>query len=386
MNAREAAYLAIMASIKEEHYASDFLERWKEKESPSPKDDHLAREIAFGTIQRKLSLDYLATQLTPQKKLNMKTKELVLLRTALYQFYFMDRIPIYAITDETQNIAKKYCHRTFCAFLNAILRKLEGSALSLPSDSLSVFYSYPEYFVEQLTKDYGLEETKRILMLGNKSAKVMARKRSAPFEVEEVKVPHAAHSKDYYIQNRTPVLLIKELSQTLDDPHRILDLCASPGGKTLLMHDLFPKAKLYANDVSEAKLQRIRENAEKYEFDVVLSCGPGELYPHNEKFDLVIVDAPCSNTGVLNKRAEARWRLTSENVQALEVLQIKLIENASELADNIWYMTCSILKEENEGIIRKSCEKFGLEVVKQLTLLPDEQGSDGGFAAALRKK
>lgn len=386
MNSREAAYLAVMASVKGDQYAADFLDFWKQKESPSSKDDHLAREIAFGTIQRKLSLDYLAAQLTPQKKLNVKTKELVLLRTALYQYYFMDRIPIYALTNETQQIAKKYCHRTFVGFLNAVLRQLETTELKLPVESLSISYSYPEYFVDQLIKDYGLEQSRAILEMGNKPAQVMARKRSTLYEVELCKVSDVADSSDYYIQNRTPVELIKELSSTIVNPQTVLDLCASPGGKTVLIHDIFPAAKLFANDVSEEKLKRIRENLTKYTIAAEVTCGPGESYPRDKRFDLVIVDAPCSNTGVLNKRSEARWRLSVENVKALEDIQLKLIENASHIGSFVWYMTCSILREENEAIVQKACQLFGLEKIKELTILPDEQGNDGGYGCAMRKR
>jgi len=386
MNSREAAYLAVMASVKENQYASDFLDFWKNKGSPSLKDDHLAREIAFGTIQRKLSLDYLAAQLTPQKKLNLKTKELVLLRTALYQYYFMDRIPTYALTNETLQIAKKYCHRTFTAFLNAVLRQLESTKLNLPVDSLSTYYSYPSYFVNQLVNDYGVVKARTILDAGNKPAPVMARRRSTLYEVELCKVSEAAYSSEYYIQNRTPVELIKELSTSVIKPQSILDLCASPGGKTILIHDIFPDAKLFANDVSEEKLKRIRDNLQKYTIEAELSCGLGETYPRNRQFDLVIVDAPCSNTGVLNKRAEARWRLSAENMKALEEIQLRLIENASHLGNLVWYMTCSILKEENERVVQKACQLFGLDKLEERTILPDENGSDGGYACAVRKR
>lgn len=385
MNAREAAYLAVIASSKEDKYASEFLDQWKQKESPSQQDDHLAREIAYGSIQRKLSLDYLATQLTPQKKLNLKSKELILLRTALYQYYFMDRIPIYALTNETQHIAKRYCHQTFCGFLNAILRKLEQTKLELPSDDLSLYYSYPSYFVKELMKDYGREETKRILEIGNKAAVVMARKRFSPFDVEKIAVADAIKSQEFYIQNRTPVELFKKLSSTIKTPSKVLDLCSSPGGKSLLIHDMYPGVHLFANDVSEEKLKRIRHNMERFQFDATLSCGPGELFPRTHTFDLVIVDAPCSNTGVLNKRAEARWRLSQENIKLLEILQLKLIENASHLAPMIWYMTCSVLKEENEVLVNKACRELGLELVMQETILPDSEGNDGGFGCALRK-
>jgi len=180
------------------------------------------------------------------------------------------------------------------------------------------------------------------------------------------------------------------LSQEIfQKPNSILDLCASPGGKTLLVHDLFPGAKLFANDISEQKMKKLSQNCQKYHLDASLSCCKGEDFVSEQLFDLIMVDAPCSNTGVLSKRPEARWRFSPETFKDLEETQLKLLGHAVTLLSpqgEIWYLTCSILDFENEKLIQQVCQKYDLQVRTQLTIYPSEAGLDGGFACALQRR
>lgn len=406
-NAREAAFLAILASVKHNQFIADYLEEWRRQTSPEGRDYNLARQIAYGATQRALTLDYMAAQLSDKKKVSLKVSERVLLRVALYQIAFLERIPIYATVDETLKIAKKHFHRNFVGFLNAILRKAANGLPELPSEefvsNLSVLYSYPEYFVQALIHHYGSEIAKKIMHAQNQPAPVMARVRTTTTKhgfalacqepvivaiIPEAELSSTGASEDYYIQNATPAVLIGNLAKQINfEPKRILDLCASPGGKLIATHDVFPKAKLYANDVSPEKLKVLNENCIKYGLDVQISCGLGEMFASPERFDLIILDVPCSNTGVLNKRPEARWRLSQENTMSLGMIQKKLITHAVEqlLAHKgqLWYMTCSILPEENEQIVAWACETFGLNILFQQSILPSSDGWDGGYACAL---
>lgn len=411
-NPREAAYLAILASIREERFAADYLESWRSTSAPSGQDFHFAQEITYGTVRMALALDYIGLQLTDKKKLSLKPKEKALLRSAIYQRVFMNKVPLYAIVNETVSLAKRYCHSTFVSFLNALLRKLEGAIPPLPQgDSpreLSTRFSYPEYYVNQLIKDYGVDNAKEILQIGNEAACTTVRIRKkgpvegvemiteAPCRVGKIKdsalLPSLATSSDFYIQNTTPATLIGNFCQQLQQrgrvPKRILDLCAAPGGKLLAVHDFFQDAKLYANDISEAKLRLIAENLHKYQVKAELSCSRGEDYVSDEPFDLIILDVPCSNTGVLNKRAEARWRLSEKAVKELEEIQLLLIKRAQSLlapGGKILYITCSILKGENEALMEKACSQLGLlSGEHQQCILPSREGWDGGFASSLR--
>jgi 16S rRNA (cytosine967-C5)-methyltransferase len=403
MNSREAAFCALLQSLKGEGYISDYLEQWFSKENPSLQDYHLAQQIAYGSAQMALGLDWLAMQASEKKKLQLKVKERALLRTAVYQLYFLDRIPNYAVLNETLILAKKYFHRYFVNYLNAILRKLSEAQFSLPQgmdiSSLSIRYSYPESFVSLLFDCYGQARTLEILETGNQPALLMARRRGQtvpmldqkivmddPFKVVEIpmdSLKNISRSVDYYIQNATPAYLIGYLCKHLKiAPQRILDVCASPGGKSIAVHDFFPDAELYANDQTDFKLLKLKENFEKYDIKATLTCCPGQELHFNEKFDVIILDVPCSNSGVLNKRPEARWRLTDENYVQLEKVQISLLEQAIRLLKplgEIWYMTCSILPKENEELVAK----VDLKVQNSHLILPNEQGWDGGFACSL---
>jgi len=407
INAREAAYLALLASLREEKFLADSLQEWNKSCQPSSIDLALAQEIAYGSCQKALSLDYLASQLSEKKKLAIKLKERALLRTALYQQCFMSRIPPYAIADESIKIAQKHCHAFFVNYLNALLRRLAQGIPALPDgdsiQELSIRYSYPIFFIQELIPNYGLEKTKEILAAGNTPAPTMFRIRPQALQIpqelivatpcpvaalkERSLLEKIASSRDYYIQNATPASLIGRLCQESPyPPKKILDLCAAPGGKLIAAHDFFPEASLWANDRTEEKMKKLSENLTKYEIKATLSSSLGENYQSSDLFDLIILDVPCSNSGVLNKRHEARWRLTSNALEKQAEIQFKLLANAKTLLapqGELWYLTCSILPKENQELIGKASRELDLSIRFQELILPNSEGWDGGFASAL---
>lgn len=410
ITAREAAYLAVLGTLRDHQFVEQALASWQLEHHPTPIDYAFAQEIAYGAVRMAMALDHLAAQLASNKKLQLKPKEKALVRTALYQHRFMDRVPLYAIVNESVTLAKKHCGTFFAKFLHAILRQLETASQTLPEgdnpQQLSIAFSYPIDFVNDLIRLYGIETAKEIMKIGNKPGPVMTRIRqggpivdglrilkegSLPLAIVEDKklLSELVRSKDYYIQNVTPVVLLEYLADGYSPPRKVLDLCAAPGGKTLAIHDLFPGASLSANDVSEKKLRLLRENFDKYQIDVQLSESTGEMLQTGELYDLIIIDAPCSNSGVLNKRPEARWRLDEAHYKALQQIQCNLIAHAANMLrpeGQIWYMTCSILYQENEWVVEHVCKANDLELVKSpKTILPNSEGWDGGFACALRK-
>lgn len=395
IKAREAAFLALFRSLKEQGYLLDFLEKWQLEANPSELDFKFAQEIAFGAARMALALDELARQLTPSRKLNLKLKEKALLRCAMYQHFYMDKVPLYAIADETTAIAKKHLSQISAKFFNALIRRLEKETPALPLGNslqeLSLRFSYPLFFVAQLVKELGLEKSVAIFKLGNERPVVMVRDRAkhTMFTVTSPEISEISKSPNFYIQNATPVALFDTLAKKNPfKPNKILDLCASPGGKLLLAHDTFKEAKLYANDVSEEKLKTLLENCQKYGVAASLFKGPGEEFVGKDKFDLIILDVPCSNTGVLNKRPEARWRLSKENLSSLTQKAETLFSHALTLLEKggrVWYMTCSILREENENFAAKMAGKFGLEILHEQLIFPNSEGFDGGYAAELRR-
>lgn len=178
-------------------------------------------------------------------------------------------------------------------------------------------------------------------------------------------------------------VLTQLLNRLPEEPKRILDLCASPGGKTLLLADRFPHAELVANDLSNHKLKRLQENLSSYGVQAEVSCGPGERYRSGEPFDLIVIDAPCSNSGTFNRRAEARWRFSPLALQELEKTQRALVRNAHKnlsSTGHLIYLTCSICPQENDNIV------VGLpKVGPSICHLPNSSGWDGGFGCLVGK-
>lgn len=363
---RERAYIALVEALKGSSFVHQSL------------TDPFARRLAIGVLQNKLLLHHYAKQLVAPNRMPKKLKERILIYMALYQHLYMDSVPTYAIAQEMVELAKAHTYRQFAPFLNAVLRKLEAFSPDSPAE-LCVRYSHPEPFVKSLTQHFGLEQTEEILRLGNEPAQIFCRHRLTQDVIKVADIGDVKDAADLYIQNPTQVELVKWLAKQTPTPSTILDLCASPGGKLIMAHDLYPHAALSANDVSEEKGQRLKENLSKYGIDARVRIGSGQSYPEDETFDLVICDVPCSNSGVFNKRPEARWRF--ETWTQLATIQLDIIRHAQKLVNKdgtLWILTCSILPEENEAL---------LPGAKSHLILPDRSGRDGGFAAIdCRKK
>lgn len=401
---REAAFLALLRWHTQGLFLWDSIEQWKQQAGPSSSDLNFAYELACGSLRMERFLDYAIKMIV--KKKPSKQKERILLRLSLYQYYFLPNIPLYAINDNMVQLAKKHCHSSFAAFLNATLRQLKREKLpAIDPKDLGTFFSYPNSFVTLLLNQYGHEKTAEILEQGNTPSPLSAicyNKRVSLDKYKSIEDPTLEKvglqmafldnpDPAFYIQNRTQPTLLAQLSLCLQKkPKRILDMCAAPGGKSLILHHLYPDAELVVNDTSEHKIERLSDNLRRFSCPAEILCQKGQTISSDTPFDLILVDAPCSNSGVLYKCPEARWRLSEESLIALAKTQMELLTNARSLLDKngkIWFMTCSILSEENESLIEKACHLLGLQVDHPPFLqLPNSKGYEGGFGCQLSLK
>jgi 16S rRNA (cytosine967-C5)-methyltransferase len=369
MKSREAAFLALIAWHKKGLFLWDSLQNWKQEENPSLRDLNFSYELACGTVRALGYLEWVAKK--HSKSLPKKQTERLLLYLGLYQKLFLQNIPLFAVVDETVELAKKHTSVPFASFLNATLRK----EIIHDNEGIVTPLCYPKYYVELLTTTYGKQKAFEILLQGNSPSPLMATRFT---ESGPINAPCDAIEKDSYIQNCTPFTLVTELAKNLQAPTRILDMCASPGGKTLLLRHLFPQATIVASDLPK-KLAILQENLKRFSCEVeVIEAGSKK----DDRYDLIVVDAPCSNTGVLYKCPEARWRLSNEATTQLVEKQLMLIAEAKALlteGGSIWYMTCSILPDENEQVVLRS----GLQEKRSILQLPNNEGFDGGFASHL---
>lgn len=331
-NSREEALIAFTLFLKEG--------RFLETNPLSP----FARNLSYGACRLLLILEKATHSIKPKK-----AKERALLYLALYENWFMDT-PGYATVSCWVELAKKI-HPSFAKFINFTLRNLKKP-----------IFKSKEAYPDILQKQNWPEEVYEVM---NEPAQLFVRDRKEKKFLKIDRLDEYLKDDRYYVQNPTPFKLIEHLASSIVAPKTVLDLCANPGGKTIALQEFFPNAEYFVNDLKE--LGDLKNNFERLHIKAHYREGDALTYPEDRLFDLVVIDVPCSNTGVLHKRPEARHRLTEGKLIELRGLQIQLLEKAKRLGKQVAYMTCSILDDEN------------LTGKNKHIIYPDIEGLDGGF-------
>lgn len=439
---RELALDLILSVEKNQSYSNLLLNTTINKNQLSPADSGLLTEITYGTIQRKMTLDYF---LQPFMKDSSKIEEWVkvLLRLSLYQMEYLDKVPDHAVLFEAVEIAKKRGHKGIASMVNGILRSIQRKGLpSLdliddPIERISVETSTPIWLVKRWSEQYGIPKTKEMceknLQAPKQTARVNLKKASREqvldlleeegYSIEASSVipegivclqGNMAHSKAFAaglftIQDESSMLVAYALGASGED--KVLDTCAAPGGKTTSIAERLTEGQVVALDLHEHKVKLIKQTAARlgldnittYAFDarkVEEKFGP-------ESFDKVLVDAPCSGLGVLRRKPDAKYAKSAEDVSRLAAIQQNILSAAAPLVKQggtLVYSTCTIDKEENDGVVQAFLAKhpqFTLdqqladrlpEKVKPLIannclqLFPQDIESDGFFIACFRKE
>jgi 16S rRNA (cytosine967-C5)-methyltransferase len=344
----------------------------------------------------------------------------------LYQIFWLQRIPDHAAVHETVELGKRLGFGPRAGFLNAVLRGFirEGAATkealkALKSSDPALGYSHPAWLVERWLARWGVEPTKQLLQWNNTPPPLFARRNSlradqptltarwteegiqfqerqwdwtSPGLVFELRShPPLADCRSFkdglfYIQDPSTLLAAEQLAPQPGES--ILDWCAAPGGKTTFIAQLMRnRGKVVAQDNQPERLQLLRENCQRAGADCVqVSMTP----PPPGEFDRILIDAPCSNTGVLRRRVDLRWRLQASEIRRLRRAQMELLAQAApklKPGGTLVYSTCSLEPEENEEVVRdflKEQSSFALENERQL--LPFADGLDGAYVARLRRK
>ena len=427
-NRRKARDIALSALSDQKSGVGNIdenLEQAFERFRVPVKERALAQELSRGTIQRKLTLDSVLSRLAKKNINRIHPVLLNIMRLALYQIIFLDRIPDYAAVDEAVKQARKRLGRHAAGFANALLRRFldSGKELVLPprsgrlSSHISVKHSHPRWLVERWIEAFGEEKTEHICAVNNlrpplfirvNRNKVSLGELLDKLETEQIESAvvdqelgairvdaHGAITRTdafkrgwFYIQDLTAMRTAKFVSPAKGE--RILDVCAAPGGKCTHVAELTENAAIVISmDRSLAKIGRVMQNVARLATVSIVpvvgdAANVSSLFKE-ESFDRVIVDAPCSNTGVLRRRVEARWRLRPEDFAYYHNLQLQFLVECAPLVKKggvLVYSTCSIDPEENQGVGESFLEKrpdFRLE--DQLAVLPSESGGDGGFMA-----
>jgi 16S rRNA (cytosine967-C5)-methyltransferase len=355
----------------EKRFVDEALERHRTA-ALSRRDRALLTTLVYGVTRWRRPLDWLIDRCAERVHPEIRQH----LRVALFQIRYLTKIPRHAAVDEAVELAKGVSRKS-AGFVNAVLRK--AADLELP-DTLGVRTSHPDWLLQRWKGRFrNLEE---ILEADNAVLPVTARTKDGMIEIEGDPAAHPGFAEgEFTIQDETSMKVAPLLAPK---PHeRVLDLCAAPGGKTTHLAELMGgKGLVVAVDLPD-RIGLIRESARRLRLENVRCvAADGAAVAFDEPFDAVLLDAPCSNTGVLARRPDVRWRLREGDIAKAAELQRKLLENAARLlkpGGRLVYSTCSLEPEENR------VDLPGLRVLREELIVPTTRASGGYMALAARE-
>ena len=406
-------------------FVEDLLETALAVAPLSSADRGLCQEIVYGVVRWQAALDWLIARKTNGRE--QKSALQNLLRLGLYQIFWLDRIPDHAAVHETVELAKQNGFGPQAGFVNAVLRGYlrEADATKnllgeLENSDPAIGWSHPKWLVAKWQKQFGEERTRQLLEWNNLPPKTFARvntlktdagkliekwceenveynfvrrdwlEENLAFELKSHPPLHSLASfRDgwFYIQDPSTLLAVRELGALPGET--ILDLCAAPGGKTTFIAQLMNNTgQIIASDISDDRLELIQENCGRLGISCVGTILSSTFNLQPATFNRILVDAPCSNTGVMRRRVDLRWRISPVEIARLQRTQLELLKLAAtklKPGGVLVYSTCSLEPEENSEVVKgflSEHKNFKLETERQL--LPFADNVDGAFVARLK--
>jgi len=445
--ARVAALKVLLQGSDREGFAQDLLDVALEEANLQPADRRLATQLVYGTLRRRGTIDALLRQAIHRDPQNVEAWIWEALRLGVFQLLYLDHVPAYAAIHETVELAQQLDMARAKGFINGILRKVSSwlsdeivdapaadaiplrdgryrrlreprlpSPKAKPADYIAAGLSLPPWLVDRWLDRFGWDETVRLgfwyaeppsiwlrvntlqtdreaMLAALKHANVQAEPGRHPQSIRLMEptpirdLPGFAEGM-FVVQDESAMHLASALNPLPGS--RVLDLCAAPGGKTTHLAELMKnQGEIVACDLDEYRLSLALQSCERLGISIVSANVLGSEQDAPEgPYDGVLVDVPCSNTGVLGRRAEARWRLKPDDIRRLVPQQTRLLLAACERVrpgGHVVYSTCSIEPEENLGVIeavRKAIPAMRFDGEEES--IPGKP-SDGGYWARLRK-
>lgn len=426
------------------------------------------KRVTEGTVERRITLDFYIDSFSKIRIAKMKPLIRNVLRMTCYQILYMDNIPDAAAINEAVRITGKRKFVSLKGFVNGVLRNISRNKdkLSLPerggklkdTEYLSVKYSMPELICSLWTEEYGFEQTELMLDAFMKVRPVMIRmderldedgmktlkakiestssnivatgneeKRSDPSCRQIViqqspilpyayKIEHTdniqylpGYDEGHFMVQDVSSMLVAETAGIKPDMN-IVDVCAAPGGKSLhAAAKLKGTGRIICRDLSNAKCDIIRENVQRMKFDNI-TVEKHDATEHDDKLvnfaDILLCDLPCSGLGIMGRKCDIRYAVSSESLSSVSILQKKIIEKVWDYCKAggiMMYSTCTVRQEENELMVKWICDNFPFERVdisdslpKELAdcktavdgyiqIFPGQYDADGFFLAKLRR-
>lgn len=433
--ARLAALEALLAVEEDQAYTGLALDGVLKKTQLSDEDRRLCTELFYGSIEKRLYLDYVIAPFVREPFTRADVLEI--LRMAVYQKLFLDRIPPNAICNEAVELVRSRGLERLCPVINGILRSfMRNGVRELPEDPmerLSIETSTPMWLLESLVGEMGVEGAKEFLSSDGKSGMaVRAGKTKYSNEMLEkwldaskLEYRKSEYTDAYIISGgamaqselfaRGQISIIGEASMLACDllkvknGARVLDACAAPGGKSCYIGDLLNgTGRVTSCDIHPYRVKLIDAYAKRVGLDNIRPRVLDMTKPRDEMseyFDYVLVDAPCSGLGVLRNKPDMKYQVSAESLSDLPQVQLSILDTAAKALKNggtLVYCTCTVLRNENQEVVKQfleSHEDFCADDIKgdlpeklkeyaqgnSILMLPQRDGTDGFFIARFKK-
>lgn len=414
VNTRELALDILIALDRQEDYSHRLLKAVLDKyDYLEGREKAFIKRLTEGTLERGLELDYYLNQYSTLSVGKMRPLIRCLMRMSVYQLLYMDAVPDSAVCNEACKLAAKRGFGRLKGFVNGVLRQISRNKNRLPLPDQernpvlhdSIQYSMPEWLVELWQREYGREITQRILQgllaihpVSLRFARSVSRMeqerlctsmREMGIEIEESPyLPYVYLAKHAEGMENLPgfqegMCTIQDVSSVLavvaagiEDTDFVVDVCAAPGGKSILAAEMASRGKVLARDLSEEKLGRIAENVNRMKaenIEIQIFDGTQTDESLLGKADVVLLDVPCSGLGVMGKKRDIKYRIKPENLDSLQNLQRQIVRASAgyvKPGGTLLYSTCTIHSGENQAMVRFLTGELGFEPVSLEEILP----------------
>lgn len=428
--ARSLALTVLENVFVNQAYSNIALNKHLKGSQLSAADKGLVTEIVYGTVARKLTLEwYLSHFIEDRDKLDSWLYILLLL--SAYQLRYLDKVPNHAVVNEAVELAKAR-KKGSEKLVNAVLRRIlrEGwpdvDSIKRKNKRDSIAYSLPVWLVSKLKEEYGEERAQAIfksLLVRNKASirvtdlsrkeeiKAVLKASDSPLAASGL-VKEQGHFAGHDLFSEGAITIQDESSQLvapalhLQGHEQVLDACAAPGGKTAHIASYLTSGKVTALDLYDHKLDLIQENAQRLGVaDQVQTKKKDARKVHEffgrDSFDMILVDAPCSGIGLLRRKPDIKYNKETADFTSLQEIQLEILGSVCQTLRKggiITYSTCTIVSEENFQVVEAFLESHPeFEQVKLeheckdilkdgcILITPELYGSDGFFISQFRK-
>ena len=408
----------------------------KEGDLISNQERRFITMLVQGTVRLSGRLDWELRQVFVGELENLKENLRILLRLGAYQLFYMNNVPDYAAVSTTVQLAKRI-HNNLGGLTNALLRKLikleerDEPNKHTPISILANYLSHPEWLISKWIKDHSYEHAKGLAEWNNETPSLWFRINQINYnnskfknylKKEKISFKQFPYIPEYFNTDNSQDLLKSKLFKSgklsVQDPaaglvihlldpknnDNIIDVCAAPGGKTSYIAELMNNSgSITALDVDSSRLNRLGNTIDRLQLTNVFTERIDITEDEIPMTDKMLLDVPCSGTGVMAKRADIRWRRSIDDILEMHLLQRKILWSASNYIKPggvIIYSTCSVEPEENWMVIDaflKSHTNFFIENAKDyvpekyvdkkgaMFTYPPDHMIDGGYAVRLKK-